>query len=135
MKNGDMPREVKEDFMVILTYLASASMFLILSFTVIYIFYPKFTEDYVYVSVNFPLAGLFNNLLNFIIHSINNLFTYIFLTIVGIVSYLGAEQYEEEMKAEDEYNLIKEAQEKEFEKSEIDGDVETTKREEVRITT
>ncbi len=102
---------IKEEFAKILGYIASCCLFLILLFSAIYTFAPQVTEDFVGIPFKVPYIKAINSLLLFSVKSINHFSTYIFLAILGIISFIGATQLEEEVHEGEEISHTEKADE------------------------
>ncbi|MCD4784022.1 MAG: hypothetical protein K8T10_09385 [Candidatus Eremiobacteraeota bacterium] len=93
---------LKEDFVKILGYIASMSFLLMVFLSLVYIFMPEVSRDFVGIKVDFPHIDEVNGVLRFTVHSISNVFTYVFLSVVGIISFLGAQYIEDRIEREEE---------------------------------
>jgi len=113
---------LKEEFIKILGYIASMSFLLMVFLSIVYIFMPQANQDFVGIKVDFPHVDEINGILRFTVHSISNVFTYVFLSVVGIVSFLGAQYLEDsiEQALEEEEGKAEHREEEKAKKLKID---------------
>lgn len=99
-ENTNSLKSVRLEFVKILSYIASTCLFLIVVFAIIYIFIPEMATDFEGIPLEFPHSDVVNRILAFVVNSIDNLFTYVFLVVVGIMSFIGAHWMEVEIVEE-----------------------------------
>ncbi len=82
--------EIKEDLVRILGYIASMCLFLLVLFGAIFTCCPWVAQDFTGIPGDFPHLDTINGILSFAVNSINSLATYLILSAVGIISFIGA---------------------------------------------
>jgi hypothetical protein len=97
-------RDSQIDLVKIFSYIASVSLVTLIVFTATFVFVPD-AREFTPFPFNFRYSGIVDSVLLFLTYAAHNLFTYIFLTTLGIASYVGAQKIEDEIIREDE--LIK----------------------------
>jgi hypothetical protein len=86
--------ETRQEIVEILGVISAASLFLLVLFTSIYALYPAVSRDFEGLPGDFPGMAFINSILSFAVYSINSIFTYVILTVCGIIAYYGAQHIE-----------------------------------------
>lgn len=97
MNEQHIDTTMQEDFIKILGYIASFSFLMVVIFSMAYILFPQEITQFQGIEFDFPGMKAINTLLTFTLGSISNIFTYIFLVMVGIISFIGAQYLEDQL--------------------------------------
>ena len=97
MNEQHIDTTIQEDFIKILGYIASFSFLMVVIFSVAYILFPLEISQFQGIEIDLPGMKAINTILSFTLSSITSIFTYIFLVVVGIISFVGAQYLEDQM--------------------------------------
>ncbi len=97
MTEQHIDKTMQEDFIKILGYIASFSFLMVVIFSMAYILFPLEISQFRGIEMDLPGMNVINSILAFALSSISNIFTYIFLVVVGIISFIGAQYLEDQM--------------------------------------
>lgn len=97
MNEQQIDTTIQEDFIKILGYIASFSFLMVVIFSVAYILFPTEISQFQGIEIDLPGMKAINTILTYTLNSISSIFTYIFLVVVGIISFVGAQYLEDQM--------------------------------------
>ena len=100
-EQNNIDTTIQEDFIKILGYIASISFLLVVIFSMVYILFPESASNFQGIELDIPYINEINGILTYALNSVSNIFTYIFLVVVGIVSFVGAQYLEDQLPGEE----------------------------------
>lgn len=89
---------IQEDLIKILGYISSFSFLTVVLFSASYILFPRDLSPFQGIETDIPGFGTVKTVISYALISVSNIFTYIFLVIVGIMSYIGAQYLEDQLQ-------------------------------------